>query len=443
MKEEKRMGVWPLPGGVDKYAETLEKCLAYVLNEEPKFEDLMKWFVTNFPGVKGGRSTQGYVYTVTDVLSLAEEGSGQRIHLTREGSEYVKTKDRDYLFRILDSRVAGISDILDILKSGPLGLSDLHGQLKSRLKKDWATENQTFFRVAWLMSLGKVKRVGHTYVLSSSALQPPPPPAPTERGTPKDWELDASLEKLTADLFAREKDTSNPDEFEEAVAQCFNFLGYDAKHIGGAGKADVLLTASLGTLSYKVVIDAKTSTSGMIDDARIDWLTLDDHRKKNDSKYVAVVGPNFESGRVKERAMRTGVTLISTHVLQEVMKLHQATPFDLIQLEDIFKEKGLPTNWRDLLEQYAIDSEANCNLLSSIIELLSSAGRELNVDQIEALLNAKGVQCTDQQVRLMMNFLSAPPLSLAKENEKAKYALRANPVTIGRKLQMLRNRIVS
>jgi len=125
------------------------------------------------------------------------------------------------------------------------------------------------------------------------------------------------------------------------------------------------------------------------------------------------------------------------------MKLHQATPFDLIQLEDIFKEKGLPTNWRDLLEQYAIDSEANCNLLSSIIELLSSAGRELNVDQIEALLNAKGVQCTDQQVRLMMNFLSAPPLSLAKENEKAKYALRANPVTIGRKLQMLRNRIVS
>ncbi len=436
------MGIWPLPGGVDKYAETLEKCLSYVSNEAPRFDDLMKWFVGTFPGVKGGRSTEGYVYTVTDLLALAEESADERIRLTKEGLEYVRTRDRDYLFKILDSRVAGISEILEFLRSGPLQLSELNLQLKSRLKKDWATDNQTFFRVAWLMSLGKVKRVGHTYVLSSSSTETSPPPL-VEEGVREAQEMDPLLSKLTRGLTAREKDTLNPDKFEEIVAQCFNFLGYDAKHIGGAGKADVLLTANLGASSYKVVIDAKTSTSGSIDDARIDWMTLDEHRKKNDAKYAVVVGSNFESGRVKERAARTGATLIPTHILQEIMKLHQATPFDLIQLEDIFKEKGVLANWRDFLEQHASDSEANCNLLSSIVELLGSGGRELNVDQIEALLNDKGVQCTDQQVRLMMNFLSAPPISAAKENEKAKYVLLAKPVTIGRKLQMIRDRLLS
>src|SRR5713101_3678534 len=156
--QEKRMGVWPLPGGVDKYADTVYKCLDFIATTAPTYEELMKWFVDTYPGVKGGRSTEGYVYNIKDVLFLAQESETKRFELTKEGMECRRTKDPELLFRILDTRDAGISEILEILRTGPLGITDINNQLRSRLRKNWATDNQTFFRVNWLMSLGKLKR---------------------------------------------------------------------------------------------------------------------------------------------------------------------------------------------------------------------------------------------------------------------------------------------
>ncbi len=163
------------------------------------------------------------------------------------------------------------------------------------------------------MSVGKIKHVGHTYVLSSGTdtidLRKP-------SETKKELEAILDLNNLVLLLRRSERDTANPDVFEESVAKCFRFLGYEAKHLGGSGKADVLLVATLGSGAYRVAIEAKTSTTGIVDDARINWFTLEDHRRQNDAKYSAVVGPGFESSRVQERATKTGTTLLSTKTME-------------------------------------------------------------------------------------------------------------------------------
>jgi DNA primase len=46
--------------------------------------------------------------------------------------------------------------------------------------------------------------------------------------------------------------------FERAVAEAFQFLGLDATRLGGEGEPDVVVTAPLGSLIYRVVVECKT-----------------------------------------------------------------------------------------------------------------------------------------------------------------------------------------
>jgi hypothetical protein len=55
-----------------------------------------------------------------------------------------------------------------------------------------------------------------------------------------------------------------PNEYELALTEAFDFLGFQAKTIGGKEDTDVLLTANIGKESYKVDVDGKTSKTGRI-----------------------------------------------------------------------------------------------------------------------------------------------------------------------------------
>ena len=281
-----------------------------------------------------------------------------------------------------------------------------------------------------------MKRVGHTYTIASPLVEEP--------GSGVFEVLIEPLEELVSDLHEAARNTAEPAAFERRVAECFHYLGFYAKHIGGPGRADVLLLANLGTSSYKVVLDAKTSTTGAIDDARIDWMTLEEHKRKYGANYLAVIGSNFESQRVLERATKTGVTLISTETLEKVMRLHEQTAFDLFQLESIFKESGRPTGWRDVLEEGASNFEANAELFSSLLQQLhevNSTGKELTAEQLEAVLNVKGISCTEEQVHDIMSFLSSAPLSAVRKTERGRYILLASPSTISRRLRTIQQRV--
>ncbi len=122
------------------------------------------------------------------------------------------------------------------------------------------------------------------------------------------------------------------------------------------------------------------------------------------------------------------------------MKLHDVSPFDLYQLESLFREKGIPTNWKDALMVYASDFDARSGLLVSLLQQLSM-GRELSAEQLEAVLNARNIPCDEEQVRSAMEFLTAAPLSVVRRNEKGRFTLCASIEIVARKLQVIKTRI--
>jgi hypothetical protein len=201
--------------------------------------------------------------------------------------------------------------------------------------------------------------------------------------------------KIISDLKERQFKSESPTDFEESIKDAFIFLGFEGELIGGKGDTDVLLTANIGQMSYKVNVDGKTSKSGKIIDRQIDWISLRDHKKKNKANFVVLVGPSFSGGNLEERAEEYNVLLLKTDDLIKLLEAHSKFPFTLAELRDFFTGKGgrssqledlLTQNLlrRNLLEQFKIILEEMRSLQDRLgyFTFDSLAGRE-KIEQLE------------------------------------------------------------
>ncbi len=134
--------------------------------------------------------------------------------------------------------------------------------------------------------------------------------------------------------------SDSPTEFEEAIRDAFNFLGFDTELMGVSGETDVLLTARIGQEAFRVNVDAKTTKREKISDRSIDWLSLDDHKEKTTANFVVVVAPDFARGNLERRAKDHNVSLLKTDDLIRLVKSHSNIPLTLIDLKDLFTKKG-------------------------------------------------------------------------------------------------------
>ncbi len=57
---------------------------------------------------------------------------------------------------------------------------------------------------------------------------------------------------------------TNPTDFELAVCEAFEQLGYLAKHIGGELNPDGVADAPLGPKAYRAMLECKTSVKGLV-----------------------------------------------------------------------------------------------------------------------------------------------------------------------------------
>ena len=115
------------------------------------------------------------------------------------------------------------------------------------------------------------------------------------------------LGEIIQNLKETQNKSDSPNKYEIALTDAFRFLGFRAKTIGGSGDTDVLLTANIGKESYKVDVDGKTSKNDKISEAQINWPSLKDHKEKNNSDFVVVVGPSFAGGNLETRAEKYDV----------------------------------------------------------------------------------------------------------------------------------------
>ncbi|MCP3099818.1 AAA family ATPase [Myxococcus sp. K15C18031901] len=165
----KRAGIWPLPGGVRQYKETLDTLLAWLAEEPRTIETFERQLLERY-GVNGETAILTYRRMLTN-LGLAAETDGL-IHLTELGESYLANPTPHRLFDILHANYEGILATL-LMTSAPRGASgeEIHRLLKLLLETDWRSTNQTSFRRNWLLSLGLTERTPHGDVITDLGRQ--------------------------------------------------------------------------------------------------------------------------------------------------------------------------------------------------------------------------------------------------------------------------------
>ena len=146
-------------------------------------------------------------------------------------------------------------------------------------------------------------------------------------------------ERIADGLESAAVDSGSPARLEAAIAEALRFLGFEAEHIGGSGRADVVAYAELGVDRYSVVLDAKSSGQGRVMEGQIDWVTIQEHQRRERADLSCVVGPAFAAGRLPERAREYRTRLLDAGQLARVVRLHAESPLNLAELRPLFSDQ--------------------------------------------------------------------------------------------------------
>lgn len=233
------------------------------------------------------------------------------------------------------------------------------------------------------------------------------------------------LEDIIESLKKTQNKSDAPNEFEIILAGAFNFLGFQAKTIGGKSDTDVLLTANIGKESYKVNVDGKTSKNERINDAQINWLSLRDHKEKNNSNFVVVVGPAFAGGNLEKRAKEYGVSLLATDELIRILEAHSRYPFTLLELKDLFAEAGyLSEQVEDLISQNYVRRSFLEKFKTIIEEIENLQNTRLGYFTFESLAGRDKIQELEielEDINNIIQLLKIPFINAISEREKNKF----------------------
>lgn len=225
-------------------------------------------------------------------------------------------------------------------------------------------------------------------MLGAAALSVAEPPAASYEDDPRDEHdeeeepampeiaiLPTDAERIAAELSDAAIDSQAPARLETAVADALSFLGFEAEQIGGSGHTDVFAVAELGVDRYTIVLDAKSTASGKVNDHQIDWDSISDHREQEHADYSCIVGPDFAAGNLRERAGRHATRLLATGQLAQIIRIHAASPLSLKELERLFDASVETTTALRDLETASSERARRRRLPLKLLQIIDSFNR--------------------------------------------------------------------
>lgn len=144
-------GLWPVPGGADRYFETTLAILGWIgsgISQAALVDRLLQ----AFPKVHSRETSVGYIEVVQHLGFL--DKSRQGYQLSTAGRALLETHDRNGVGEALARHITLIPELLDRLEAGPLTI----GQLWRKLDHSWQTDAQLQYRLDWLRAAGWIRR---------------------------------------------------------------------------------------------------------------------------------------------------------------------------------------------------------------------------------------------------------------------------------------------
>lgn len=253
-------------------------------------------------------------------------------------------------------------------------------------------------------------------------------------------------EALAEELMVSSIAADSPATLEKSVTAAFAYLGFEARHIGGGGKTDVLATVnSEAGESVRIIIDAKAARSGEVLENAVSFDTLREHRVHHKADYVVLVGPGFDSGRIRQRAAQHGVRLMTVGELSGIIKRHRALPLSAFEyLGFVSSDEKV----RDAFEVKWKRLNRKSTLLGQVVAVLAEEARQgdeitggaLSSDQIYLIVREQVDQRPSaQDIEGVLDLLEHPIIgSVTKRGSNSRvptYFLHDRPSLVAAKLE--------
>lgn len=341
-KESDKIGY--IPGKNDVYLQTIIETLELIKTGRNEIASLR--LIPILSELKE-TSLKQFIKTLVN-LDLIKRISLTEYTLTHFGEKVLVLDDFQFVF-FLDKKNSFVLEILHIVNEKPQTMKEILAvsQGKYSMIKVDISRRLKFLEKADLIykidyytysitNLGKA-------VIDNFNIQNifQPVDSPESKLLEEDFITD-SLEALLIELRQAASDSTNPKRFEKSVKDCFTLIGFDCELLGNSGETDVLAQTKMAPASqYKLVIDAKSTSSPSINESVIDFDTLKDHRRKHNADYIIVVAIKFTENRLIDRAKNHNVALIDVETLSELLKNHHEVPLGYQEYEKIFSEGGL------------------------------------------------------------------------------------------------------
>ena len=140
-------------------------------------------------------------------------------------------------------------------------------------------------------------------------------------------------------------------EFEKALHDIFEEMGFAAEHDGQSGQKDILVVATVGPESYRFIVEAKGSKNE-VDNEAANVGAAANHRDQVGADHAVVVarkftgfGPDRDSNTAalyKECHSTKGVSIMEIEALEEVYQAITRFSYPLPLLRDIFTTLETP-----------------------------------------------------------------------------------------------------
>ncbi len=155
----KKKAIWPLPGGIDHYYESLLDILNALKDKPLSKEALIKWFKNHFENVNSDKTITSYMRNIFANLGLAQLVN-KSFKLTSTAEELLKAPSKAKVFEIMKDRIFGIEEAMSLIEnsSEPISDKDLSNYFVDNYNVGWTTNAQASFRLLWLWNLEKIQR---------------------------------------------------------------------------------------------------------------------------------------------------------------------------------------------------------------------------------------------------------------------------------------------